>query len=68
VTLYSPDVLGEHTASIFRVEVLRLKNWLCYEMSRACSMHGGKVRKKRQLGRPSYRWEDNIKIEFRVIG
>jgi hypothetical protein len=36
----SPDVLEEHTASSFRVEVLRLKNWLYEEMGRACRIHG----------------------------
>jgi hypothetical protein len=36
-------------------------------MSRAFSTHGRYFIGKRQLGRYRYRWEDNIKVEFRVI-
>jgi hypothetical protein len=28
----------------------------------------GRPKGKRPLGRPRYRWEDNIKMDFRVIG
>jgi hypothetical protein len=28
----------------------------------------GKPEGKRQLGRPTRRWEDNIKIDFRYVG
>jgi hypothetical protein len=28
----------------------------------------GKLKGKRPLGRPSLRWEDNIKMDFREIG
>jgi hypothetical protein len=48
------------------------------EMGRACSMSGekrdanrilvGKPEGKRLLGRPRFRWVDNIKIYFREIG
>jgi hypothetical protein len=45
------------------------------DMGRACSMHRGKKRNayrilvgnpegKRPLGRPTYRWEDNIKMDL----
>jgi hypothetical protein len=28
----------------------------------------GKPEGKRSLGRPSYRWEDNIKMDFQEVG
>ena len=28
----------------------------------------GKLREKRQLGRPRGRWEDNIRMDFKEIG
>ena len=28
----------------------------------------GKSERKRQLGRPRRRWEDNVKMEFQVVG
>jgi hypothetical protein len=45
-------------------------------MGRACSTHGGeeecilvvKPEGRRPLGRPRYRWVDNIKIGLREIG
>jgi hypothetical protein len=47
-------------------------------MCRACSTNGekrnaytllvGKPERKRSLGRPIRRWEDNIKIDLRGIG
>jgi hypothetical protein len=47
-------------------------------MGRACSTHGekrnsyrvlvGKPERKRPLGRPRNRMEDNIKMDLRVIG
>jgi hypothetical protein len=47
-------------------------------MARACSTHGdnsnayrilvGKPERKRPIGRPRCRWEDNIKTNLRVIG
>jgi hypothetical protein len=47
-------------------------------MGRACSEHGekknpyrilvGKPERKRPLGTPRRRWEDNIRMDFREIG
>jgi hypothetical protein len=47
-------------------------------MGRSCSTHGemrntykilvGKSEKKRPLGRPRPRWEDNIRVNLREIG
>jgi hypothetical protein len=47
-------------------------------MSRACSTHGekrnvyrvsvGKPKRRRSLGRPRRRWEDNIRMDPREIG
>jgi hypothetical protein len=47
-------------------------------MDRACSTHGEKTNEyrilvgtsewKRPLGRPIFRWENNIKMDFREIG
>jgi hypothetical protein len=47
------------------------------EMGRACNMYGEKrevcrvlVRKReggRPLGRPKHRWEDNIKMDLRIV-
>jgi hypothetical protein len=47
-------------------------------MGRACSTHEakrnvcrilvGKPKEKIPLGRPTFRWQDNIKIDFREIG
>jgi hypothetical protein len=48
-----------------------------YEMGRACSTHKktnayrilvGKPERKRPLGRPRRRWEDNIRMDLREIG
>ena len=40
-------------------------------MNRTCSTHGtihvGKPEGKRPLGRPRRRWEDNIKMDLRVM-
>jgi len=44
------------------------------EMARACSMYGRgayrvfmqKPGRKRSLGRPRHRWEDNIKMDSRI--
>jgi hypothetical protein len=48
------------------------------QMGRACSMHGGKLtgcgvsvgkpEGKRQLGRPIYRWEDNVVTYTPIAG
>jgi len=48
------------------------------EISGACSTYGerrgayrvlvGKPEKKRPLGRPQHRWEDNIKMDLWVVG
>ena len=47
-------------------------------MGRACGAHGGGVRcaqvlvgkpeRKRPLGRPRRRWEDNIKVDIQEVG
>jgi hypothetical protein len=45
------------------------------EVGRTCGMHGGgnrvfvgRPKSKRPLGRPTHRWEDNIKMDLREIG
>jgi hypothetical protein len=46
------------------------------EKGRTCSMHGrgeyivlvGRPEGKRPLGRPSHRWEDEIRMDIREIG
>jgi hypothetical protein len=48
-----------------------------HEIGRICSLHGeiqnsykilvGKPQAKEAFGRFKYRWEDNIKIDFRVV-
>jgi hypothetical protein len=55
--------------------VITIKNT---EMGRACSMYGektgvyrilvGKPEGRRPLGRPTHRWEDNIKINLTEVG
>jgi hypothetical protein len=47
------------------------------EMGRECSTHGekrnlyrifmGKPEGNRPIGRPRHRWEDNIKMDYRVV-
>jgi hypothetical protein len=46
-------------------------------MGTTCSTHGekghayrglvGKLEEKRAVGRPTHRWEDNIKMDFRKV-
>jgi hypothetical protein len=48
------------------------------EMGKACGMYGrqerciqgfgGRPERKRSLGRPRYRWEDNINIDLKEVG
>jgi hypothetical protein len=37
------------------------------ERGRACSMRGRYYKYIQNLGRPRYRWEDNVKIRFIVM-
>jgi hypothetical protein len=59
--------------SIFRVIKSRRMRWAghvtCMEEKRnICRILVGKSEEKRAIGRPSRRWEDNIKIKLREIG
>jgi hypothetical protein len=38
------------------------------EMRSTCSTVVGKPERKRSLGRPKHRWEDNIRMDLREIG
>jgi hypothetical protein len=42
-----------------------LQTW---EIRKAQNILAGKPKRKGSLGRPRYRWEDDIKIEFKEIG
>jgi hypothetical protein len=59
--------------SIIRMMKSRSMRWAGYvarvgEKRNACRVLVGKPERKRPLGRPKRRWEDNIKMDLREIG
>jgi hypothetical protein len=72
--LHNEELHGLYSSpSIFRVIKARRMGWVGHvarmgEVNGAYNIFVGRPEGRRPLGRPRYRWEDNIKIDLTEIG